>query len=354
MSYAPDESKISAALLGRFLTGECTAEEAGYVRAWVASAPVAAGVVELLAEYRANRVVPEQMVDVDALWQGIQSRILSDVTVHGSSLESGGSTREKTTRPALQGMGRQPLRGGVWYTLAGVIMGTIAIIAGQQLGLTRLGGHRVSPMSIYATGNGERANITLPDGSTVALDVASRLDVPADYLAGNHTLRLMGEALFTIRHHDGTPFTVISGSATTRVLGTSFLVRHYATDSNTIVAVRDGKVVVHEALRSMVLTAAQQVAIGQMGSSGVQLADPALFSFATGILTLKGVPFPKAVVELDRWFDADIRLSDPALNTQDLTGEYAAGSLAELTEILAVTYNMRVVRSGRVLTLFPR
>jgi transmembrane sensor len=248
------------------------------------------------------------------------------------------------------------LRWGVWYTLAGVAAGMLAITSVWHLGASRLNEHRQLAMSSYVTGNGERANVTLPDGSTASLSAASRLDVPADYLAGNHTVRLRGEALFTVRHHDGAPFTVIAGSATTRVLGTSFLARYYAVDSATTVAVHDGKVAVYAAadVKPVVLMANQQVIIDRGGSANVKPADPGQFSFAAGVLTLKSVPFPVAIPELDRWYDADIRLGDPTLRAQRITGECAAGSLTDLTSILELTFNVRVVRDGRVLTLFSR
>ena len=51
-------------------------------------------------------------------------------------------------------------------------------------------------------GTGERTTIMLPDDASVALNVGSRLEVPTDYLAGNHTVLLVGEALFT-QHHSG-------------------------------------------------------------------------------------------------------------------------------------------------------
>ena len=185
----------------------------------------------------------------------------------------------------------------------------------------------------------------------VVLDVASRLEVPADFVTGHHTVRLIGEGLFTVHHHQGAPFTVLAGGVATRVLGTSFLVRHYAADSVTTVAVRNGKV----AVRAVMLTAGEQVVVGRTREVGVvRSVDMALFSFATGVLKLDDVSFPDAMTELGRWYDADIRLGDPTLATQRLAGEYAAGSLSDLAAILTMTYNVRIVRNGRVLTLFSR
>jgi ferric-dicitrate binding protein FerR (iron transport regulator) len=241
----------------------------------------------------------------------------------------------------------------MWYSIAVCLIAIAGIAIGLQANPTWLHDwlHNPTPvMTTYATGNGQRASITLADGTTVALDVASRLEVPADYPNGNRVLRLRGAALFTVTHHDRNPLTVISGSTQARVLGTSFVVRHYAADTATIVAVREGKV----AVRSVVVTATQQVVVSRAGTVHVHPADPSQFSFAKGILTLRGVPFSAAIAELDRWYDADIRLGDSSLAVRHVAGEYAAGSLSDLANILALTFNVHVVRNGRVLTLYPQ
>jgi ferric-dicitrate binding protein FerR (iron transport regulator) len=229
-----------------------------------------------------------------------------------------------------------------------MVLGAIVALIGWSAGVRH--GRSATTMSTYTTVPGQRANITLPDGSSVALGVASRLDVPADYGAGNRTIRLKGEALFTVRHSAGASFTVLTGEAAVRVLGTSFLVRRYATDSTTRVAVRDGKV----AVRSVVLTAHQQVDVSRDRVGAVRVANPGQFSFATGLLTLEYVPLADAVDDLNRWYDADIRINDPVLRSQPITAQLRPGSLADLTRLLELTFDVRVVRTGRVVTLFRR
>ncbi|HXC24674.1 MAG TPA: FecR domain-containing protein, partial [Gemmatimonadaceae bacterium] len=193
-------------------------------------------------------------------------RDVTNPTTNRLSLSRGVSTREKSARPALQGIavwGTQPLRRLRWYT-ATVLTSAITVgLVGWLLGWRTpdVPSIALKPVSTYVTGNGERARITLPDSNTVLLDVATRLEVPADYLEGDHVVRVTtGEAVFAVSHHTRTPFTVVTGGVTTRVLGTEFLVRRYPTDTATLVAVREGKVVVQTALRrSLVLSASRQV-----------------------------------------------------------------------------------------------
>ncbi|HXC26016.1 MAG TPA: FecR domain-containing protein [Gemmatimonadaceae bacterium] len=271
--------------------------------------------------------------------------------VMGQRLSGKGSTRLNGIRI----FGTQPLRQRVWYVVAGCALTVLGVVVGWSGRARTFSGRESSSVLAYTTTNGERANITLMDSTTVVLDVASRLEVPADYPAGNHTLRLTGEALFTVIHHEGTPFTVLTGLARTQVLGTSFIVRHYASDTTTMVAVRDGKVTVRSTRTpSTVVTAAQQAEIAQTGQIQTRSADLAQFAFATGLLKLDRVPLPAAIPELNRWYDVDIRLGAPSLASERVTGEFAVGSLADLSDILSLMFNVRVVRDGRVLTLYPR
>jgi transmembrane sensor len=333
-------------LIDRYLAGELSPAEAECVHQWTTSRADRDALVEVLCAH-ARGVALERVIDVE---RGVRMLWHSSTPV---VQERGGQAR--VAYPAKQsrgGFSGQPLRWRAWYALVGTTLATVALVVGWSSGILRLRDATQAPMLTYLTGPGERASITLPDGSTVALNVASRLMVPANYLAGNHTLRLEGEALFAVRHQLKTPVTVKAGTATARVLGTSFLVRHYATDTTILVAVREGRVAVQaNQARTVVLTAVRQVTIGR-ATLRERETDPAAFSFATGVLTLTGGLFVDAIPELDRWYDADIRLGDSALVRRRLTGEYVAGSLVDLKDLLELTYHVRVVRVGRVLTLY--
>lgn len=334
--FSPDE-----AVFDRYLAGECSVAERLALEAWLCEHPDHAARLGVVA-YAAAYPVPDMRRTSPATAFKTFRNELSGNPVHDSTPGS----RAPRTRPYTLG---RTLRQGIWYALAGATLAVVTVVAGWHIGPRR--GHRTNQaVTAYVTGKGERADITLPDGSTVVLNVASRLEVPADYLTGDRTLRLHGEALFTVQHHSDTPLTIVSEGATTRVLGTSFIVRQYATDTVTTVAVRDGRVAVGPA----VVAANQLVEVRRGTIVAHGAATPAHFSFATGTLTLDGLRLPEAIAELDRWYDADIRVGDPALASQGIGGKFAAGSLADLAGNLELALNVRVVREGRVLTLYPR
>jgi transmembrane sensor len=156
--------------------------------------------------------------------------------------------------------------------------------------------------------------------------------------------------MFRVRHDATTPFVVQTARTAATVLGTSFLVRQYDTDSTTTVAVRDGRV----SVRSVVLSANQQVAVGERGAGPVEPAAASAFTFAAGVLTFDGVTLAQAIPDLNRWYDVDLRLGDPALARLTPAGGFTAGSPADLSALLTMMFPVRVERHGRVLTLYPK
>ncbi len=302
--------------------------------------------------------VPEDPIDAEvrAIWMvgfepeterlraGLKARLgMSPLPLQPAS-EAAAAQRQ--SNQSVASSPRFPIR----YTIGGVLLGAVLLVTTWRTSAHHVAANMASHSSVYATASGERATVTLPDGSTVALNVASRLEVPSNYAAGNRALRLSGEAMFTVRPAPGAPFTVEAGSTTTRVLGTRFVIRHYPTDTVTNLAVQDGKV----SIQSTVITASQQVVVHPYGSPVVSVVSPDRFAFESGVLALDGQRLMDAIPELNRWYNADIRLGNVELQAARIGGEFAAGSLNDLTRILVLTFGIRVERSGRILTLYSR
>jgi transmembrane sensor len=204
--------------------------------------------------------------------------------------------------------------------------------------------------TVHSTENGQRATVTLPDGSTVILNVASRLEVPENFGTETRLVRLTGQAMFVVNHHRGVPFIVETQRQTTQVLGTTFVVREYNTDTLSTVAVREGKVMVS----STVLTPLQQAKVDGSGRVHVTIADTTQFGFATGTLNLNEVTFQDAIPDLARWYDAEIRLGDSSLGKRRMTLHSSNTSITDFVDMLEWSYGIKAVRNGRVLTLYSK
>lgn len=98
----------------------------------------------------------------------------------------------------------------------------------------------------YATAFGERRHIALPDGSVIDLNSRSRVRI--EFAHRQRRVELAeGEALFTVEHDAGRPFTVETGNGQVTVTGTRFDVRRDA--DGTRIAVAQGSVKVRDAPR---------------------------------------------------------------------------------------------------------
>ena len=342
---------VDVTVLLRYLTGESTEDESRFVQSWCRSSAANAAWLEAL-RCGGDEGVARFQVDIIRGMERLRNRV--DDVLAPEVQQRIGRKRETVHIPTWQrGVFKgQPLRQALWSPITGLILGTALLILGWRFGSA--GALRKTPAAkytTYTTAAGQRATITLPDGNTVALNVASRLEVPTNYGTSNHVVRLtVGEALFTVLHHDGAPFAVVSGTATVRVLGTNFLVRHYTTDTTVTVAVQEGKVVVG----NTVVVPRRLVELERNGALREHTVDPGQFAFATGVLMLPQMRLSQAIPELERWYNGEIRLADPVFGDNVIAGRIPAGSLADLADVLSVITGGRVVRDGRILTLYKR
>jgi transmembrane sensor len=98
----------------------------------------------------------------------------------------------------------------------------------------------------YNTDIGERRSITLADGSTVDLNARSLIRI--EFSSGERRVELLdGQALFQVAKDKNRPFTVRSGDATVRAVGTEFDV--YRKANGTTVTVLEGRVAVYSNVR---------------------------------------------------------------------------------------------------------
>lgn len=100
-----------------------------------------------------------------------------------------------------------------------------------------------SPL-IVAVDRGQKANITLPDGSKVWLNSESELTYSTDFNLRKRELLLNGEAYFEVAHNPGKPFIVRCNDMSVEALGTTFSVKAYAEDNIISSILMSGKILV--------------------------------------------------------------------------------------------------------------
>ncbi|MDU1891088.1 MAG: FecR family protein [Dysgonomonas sp.] len=112
--------------------------------------------------------------------------------------------------------------------------------------------HYLTRQSIYSSkefavsvAKGQKANLTLPDGTLVWLNSDSKIKYDNTYNANDRRLILEGEAYFEVAKEKDKPFIVTTNNIDVQALGTKFNVRSYLEDKDITVTLVEGKLKVN-------------------------------------------------------------------------------------------------------------
>lgn len=181
------------------------------------------------------------------------------------------------------------------------------------------------PEQVLQTAIGERASISLSDGSTLELN--SNTLARVSYSRRTRTIHLdRGEAYFKVKHDTERPFWVMSGGSWVRAVGTEFDV--YLRTRDLRVTVSEGAVKVGTAPVS-VISAGQQVDIGTSAAVMRELSATDLTRSAawrTGTLYFENQPLGEVIDELSRYTSARMIVTDDTLRLLPVGGTFQANA----------------------------
>ncbi|WP_252168707.1 FecR family protein [Sphingomonas morindae] len=184
------------------------------------------------------------------------------------------------------------------------------------------------------TGIGERAAVTLPDGSRITLDTASRLSVR--YQGGRRSVALDGQGWFEVRP-GAEPLIVSAGGRTLSVDPGAFDIR---TDPAGLRALAvDGGLTIDGTrigTGQMLLTRADEAIVARPRNL------VPLTGWRQGLLQFEDVPLAEAVAEFNRYRHRPIRLADPAAARLRLSGSFRTAEGPAFVDALVAGFPVRV------------
>jgi ferric-dicitrate binding protein FerR (iron transport regulator) len=208
------------------------------------------------------------------------------------------------------------------------------------------------------TGVGEQRTVDLSDGSRVILGATSTLRVAEGFGTTAREVTLEGQAFIRVRHDASRPFIVNAGGTRTVDLGTAFEVRAYPNEG-VRVAVTEGLVEVRRSANAKDSTILQPGDVAELASGETVVRREQnveqLLSWTRGELSFDDTPLSDVARELERWFDVQVRIEDPALRslrwsaTEVRIGESLDTILEALQGALS-SEGLRAERNGNVIT----
>jgi len=351
----PSRPVMDRALLARFVAGEASPADSAAVERWLAEDPVrGAELADLQRIWRRAGVLPSD-ARLDGLWRDLQRRIHEEPV--------------RRAQPALRVLSpnrvsaQRPWWARRWTVGALVAAGIAAIAIGVVHRSDRMPAG-VVPASlaerVYRTPRGQRGVVELADGSRAHLGPDSRIRVRLPD-GGRREVFLEGEAVFDVVHDDRRPFLVYARNAVTEDLGTRFGVRAYPGDSGVRVVVVSGEVALWSARGAAALDAGHADSLraydmGELDAGGTIRIHRGIEPDRYLAWTRDHVAFDQASVAdiavwLERWYDVDVVIADPAIAARRLTLGLDAPSLEETLNAITVPMGLRYEHVGRRVTL---
>lgn len=178
-----------------------------------------------------------------------------------------------------------------------------------------LGGRGADRFEV-STVAGQHRTVDLGDGSAVTLNGNTRLVLDRN---NPRSVELTsGEAVFSVRHRDGQPFTVVAGNHRIEDVGTRF---NLVSESGRFeVAVIEGSIVYDPDGARRPVGAGEALTVGADGNAAVRRDDPARFAgWQNGRLNYTSAPLAAVASDLSRSLGASVRVA-PGLRATPFTG----------------------------------
>ena len=197
--------------------------------------------------------------------------------------------------------------------------------------------------------------ILLPDGSKVWLNNASSLRYPVAFTGKDREVELKGEAYFEIAPNSRQPFKVkVDGDMRVDVLGTSFNISAYADESTIKTTLLTGAVRVSKGNVGTLLKPDEQVQLNETGKLSVMkdVDVDAEVAWKSGLFHFDRADIKIVMRVLARWYDLDVRYEGP-VTSQEFGGYIERGlNLSQVLEILQKN-QVHFDLDGRRITVRP-
>lgn len=222
-------------------------------------------------------------------------------------------------------------------------------------------------MSI-STPKGGTYQITLPDGSTVWLNSASKLTYPSQFDQDERIVELEGEAYFEVskmlkprisksrKSNNSTskqlPFLVKTRNQTVEVLGTEFNISAYHDEPEVTTTLVEGSVKValsrrSESAPSTILKPGQQSIVGSEDARVSEVDVSAFVGWKEGYFIFNGTELHDAMRQLSRWYDVEVIYEGVIPHTPFYGKISRDDTLAEVLTILKEgKVNFRIEKQG--------
>jgi transmembrane sensor len=304
-------------LIGRFLSGEASPEEAMMLEDWKLEAP------ENQAHY-------EQSERVYALLQNA-----------GKPAEVDTAKAWEKVKPLLDREKVKPLYPKTTFTR---VAAALIILLGIGVGLV-LFFNTDAKHSSYVADNTPK-DIKLTDGTEVTIFAHSRLTADKGFGKTNRLMHLQGNATFSVVHDESMPFVIDAGNVFIKDIGTRFTVRSSLDTDTVYVHVDEGIVLLFDSLGSALEIKATEHAL-YIRSKKQIVKNETTVARPNAQLSFSNKPLGEVIATLNTTYNTNIILQNASLKDCTITTRFEHEDLDTIISIITETLGLSYEKTAK-------
>jgi transmembrane sensor len=230
---------------------------------------------------------------------------------------------------------------------------------------------------------GEKAQVTLSDGTRIWLNASSKIRYPSNLNSKNVHVYLQGEAYFDVKHNENRLFQVHASSLNIKVLGTAFNVKSYPEENiiettlirgkvriegknpdqdNYVILLpnqkasyvgKNDKLIVTESITRNIQDKAEDIPevkeIARRNNATLVLSNNVNTTLETswkdGRLEFEDEQFSSLAIKMERWFGVTIKIADHGLEKVRYTGIFEKESINQALQALSLSLPFKYIIS---------
>lgn len=197
---------------------------------------------------------------------------------------------------------------------------------------------------------GKSLSLLLSDGSKMMINSATEVTFPIIFDGEKREISINGEAYLTVAKDPSRPFTVHTSSGEVQVLGTEFNLNSYDPGAMTVTLIQGSVKVVTPKSEVTLKPGTKAIAGRQEKIIIEQSMDSQALSWKKGVYYFHNSDLKEIKEILERWYNLDIYIDNPALLNQRFTGAIDKTNevsifLENLTAVTTIRYAIDSARS---------
>lgn len=210
---------------------------------------------------------------------------------------------------------------------------------------------------LVQTDKGQRANITLPDGTVVWLNSYTQLQYNADYGTTKRIVTLTGEAYFEVAKNKDKPFIVKTEGVDVEALGTTFNIKAYQEDPRIVATLFSGAVRIASNENNVILSPDENATYDRNSGRLVinQLENSSYAKmWRDNELVFNGETLDEIAVLLNRMYNVQIIFKSERIKKYCFSGVICNNSLDNVIELISLTSPITYETRGDTIVLGNR